>query len=63
MRLEKALGKVSADLEKIAKKLKNEKFVANARPEIVEGEREKLSDLEKQREKLTAALSRVEEAG
>ena len=63
VRLEKALDKVSADLEKIAKKLKNEKFVANARPEIVEGEREKLSDLEKQREKLTAALSRVEEAG
>jgi len=61
-RIEKALGKADADIEKIGKKLQNEKFVANARPEIVSAERQKLTDLEAQREKLAAALRRVEDA-
>lgn len=61
-RIEKALGKADADIEKIGKKLQNEKFVANARPEIVSAERQKLTDLEAQREKLAAALKRVEGA-
>ena len=62
-RLEKALAKISADYEKIGKKLQNEKFVANARPEIVAAEREKLTELEGQMEKFTTALKRVEDAG
>ncbi|MCR9134812.1 MAG: valine--tRNA ligase [Alphaproteobacteria bacterium] len=62
-RIQKALGKSDADIEKIGKKLQNEKFVANARPEIVAGERQKLTDLQAQREKLAAALQRVEDAG
>ncbi|MEM6464075.1 MAG: valine--tRNA ligase [Pseudomonadota bacterium] len=61
-RLEKALGKASAEYEKIEKKLQNDKFVANAKPEIVETERTRLSDLKGQREKIRAALERVEEA-
>jgi len=62
-RLQKALGKLDADIDKIGKKLNNEKFVANARPDIVEGERRKLGELTAQSEKLTEALGRVEEAG
>jgi valyl-tRNA synthetase len=62
-RLEKALGKMDADIGKISKKLQNEKFVANARPEIVESERQKLAGFEAQRGKLSDALKRVEEAG
>ncbi|MEM9105461.1 MAG: valine--tRNA ligase [Pseudomonadota bacterium] len=62
LRLEKALGKITADYDKIDKKLQNEKFVANARPDIVEAERQKLVDLEGQRDKLEAALKRVVEA-
>ena len=62
-RLEKALAKISADHAKIGKKLQNEKFVANARPEIVAAERGKLAELEGQMEKFTTALKRVEDAG
>jgi len=62
-RLEKALAKISADHAKIGKKLQNEKFVANARPEIVAAEREKLAELEGQMKKFTTALKRVEDAG
>ncbi len=61
-RIEKALGKADSDIGKIGKKLQNEKFVANARAEIVEAERQKLVDLNAQREKLAAALQRVEDA-
>ena len=61
-RLKRALGKVSGDMEKTARKLQNEKFVSNARPDIVEAERERLSDLESQHEKLTSALANVAEA-
>ncbi len=62
-RLAKAIGKIAAEHEKIDRKLQNEKFVANARPEIVQAERDRLVELESQRDKLAAALSRVEEAG
>ena len=62
-RLEKALGKVASDIEKIGSKLANAKFVENAKPEVVEAEREKLAELEGQRESLAVALARVAEAG
>ena len=61
-RLQKSLGKIDGDIGKIDKKLQNEKFVANARPDVVEGERQKLVDLQAQRGKLAAALLHVEEA-
>ena len=61
-RLQKSLGKIDGDIGKINKKLQNEKFVANARPDVVEGERQKLVDLQAQRQKLAAALLHVEEA-
>jgi len=61
-RLEKAIARVGDDLDKIARKLDNEKFVANAKPEVVEAEREKRAELEAQRHHLTVALRRVSEA-
>ena len=62
-RLSKASDKTNAEIDKISKKLANEKFVANARSEIVEGEREKLVVLNEQAEKLALALARIDEAG
>ncbi|MET3612424.1 valyl-tRNA synthetase [Rhizobium aquaticum] len=62
-RLEKALAKVEADIAKISSKLSNEKFVENAKPELVEAEREKLAELEGQKASLLVALSRIAEAG
>jgi valyl-tRNA synthetase len=61
-RLEKALAKTAADIDRINSKLGNEKFVANAKPEVVEAERERLAELDQQRVSLTTALVRVSEA-
>ena len=62
-RLTKVIGKVDADIERSQKKLGNEKFIANADPEVVATERERFEELKQQREQLTVALSRVTEAG
>lgn len=61
-RLEKAIGKVDAEMERIDKKLSNEKFVANADPEVVAAERERKAELEIQLASLRTALTRVSEA-
>ncbi len=63
LRLEKAIAKVDVERERILGKLANEKFVANARPELVEAERERLVELDAQKDSLGIALSRVSEAG
>lgn len=62
-RLEKAIGKVEQEKSRIASKLANEKFVANANPEVVAAERERFAELEVQRASLETALKRVAEAG
>ncbi|CAN7466978.1 valine--tRNA ligase [Agrobacterium genomosp. 3] len=62
-RLEKAIGKVDAEMERIDKKLSNEKFVANADPEVVATERERKAELEVQLTGLKTAMQRVNEAG
>jgi valyl-tRNA synthetase len=59
-RLTKEIGKATAEIERIDKKLSNEKFVANAREDVVEAEREKKVALTQDVEKLTAALQRVQ---
>ncbi|MDR7146903.1 valine--tRNA ligase [Rhizobium sp. BE258] len=61
-RLEKAIGKTEGEMARINGKLSNEKFVANANPEVVEAERERLAELQGQMESLTVALARVNEA-
>lgn len=58
-RLEKETGKIDLDIEKVEKKLNNPKFVANAKPEIVDAERERLSELEAAKEKLVVAMKRL----
>ncbi|QRM55355.1 valine--tRNA ligase [Sinorhizobium sp. BG8] len=62
-RLEKAIDKANAETGRINGKLSNEKFVANAKPEVVEAERERLAELEQQLSSLHVALGRVNEAG
>ncbi|KQO81209.1 valine--tRNA ligase [Rhizobium sp. Leaf262] len=62
-RLEKAIGKAEAELERIDKKLSNEKFVANADPEVVAADRERKTELDLQVKSLRIALQRVKEAG
>jgi valyl-tRNA synthetase len=58
-RLQKELAKVTEEIARIHKKLSNERFVANAAPEIVEAEREKLAEYQATQERLVIALSRV----
>ncbi|MEM1375789.1 MAG: valine--tRNA ligase [Pseudomonadota bacterium] len=58
-RLSKAITKQRNEVEKLTKKLANEKFVANARPEIVAAEREKLDAVKPVLQKLESALERV----
>ena len=52
-------GKIADELEKINRKLGNEKFVANAKPEIVAAERERLAELEAAAGKIETAIRRV----
>ncbi|MBS3647605.1 valine--tRNA ligase [Pseudaminobacter sp. 19-2017] len=59
VRLQKELGKVTEEIARIHKKLSNERFVANAAPEVVEAEREKMAEYQALQEKLVTALSRV----
>ena len=62
-RLTKAIGKIEGDIKKLEGKLANEKFVANAKPEVVAGEREKLAEAVPERDSLKAALARIEQIG
>ncbi|SCB41933.1 valine--tRNA ligase [Rhizobium multihospitium] len=62
-RLEKAIAKNDQEIARIAGKLSNEKFVANANPDVVAAERERLGELEGQQSSLKVALARVSEAG
>ncbi|MBI0003784.1 valine--tRNA ligase [Bartonella sp. M0177] len=58
-RLSKEMGKIDLDIEKVEKKLNNPKFVANAKPDIVEAERERLDELNAAKEKLVIAIKRL----
>ncbi len=58
-RLEKAEAKALAEIERIDRKLSNQKFVANAPEEVVEQEREKREAYRLEAEKLAAGLERL----
>ncbi len=45
-RLEKAIGKIDKDIEKITKKLGDERFMANAPAEVVQEQRDRLAEAE-----------------
>lgn len=62
-RLAKEAGKIAADIDRIEKKLSNEKFVANAKEEVVEAERERLAELKEAAERVATAESRIRDAG
>ena len=59
-RLEKDIVKIGAEIEKINRKLSNEKFIAKAPEEVVAENRSRLAEEEQKRDKLTAALSRLQ---
>ncbi|UXN02389.1 valine--tRNA ligase [Bartonella sp. HY406] len=58
-RLNKSIGKIDIEIGKLSSKLNNEKFVANARPDVVETERARLKECSQEREKLEKALARL----
>ncbi len=61
-RLEKENGKLVAEMEKIDKKLSNEKFVANAKPEVVEADRARFAELQEAQGKIAVAQQRLKDA-
>ncbi|MDP2411762.1 MAG: valine--tRNA ligase [Pseudolabrys sp.] len=61
-RLAKELTKAEADIARVDAKLKNEKFVANAPEEIIEGEKEKRAEAEGRKVKIAAALEALKGA-
>jgi valyl-tRNA synthetase len=60
-RLSKELAKADADINRVDQKLANEKFVANAPEEIIEGEKEKREEAAARRAKFAAALDLLKE--
>ncbi len=59
-RLRKELDKVSAEMEKVEKKLGNRQFTDKAPPEVVQKNRQIVAELARQRDKLTENLARLE---
>ena len=62
-RLRKEIGALAGDIDRTAKKLANPDFVARAPEEVVEENRERLSEAEAAKAKLEAALQRLETVG
>ena len=62
-RLAKESAKISAEMAKIENKLSNEKFVANAREDVVAAERERLVELKEAAERVAIAEARIRDAG
>jgi valyl-tRNA synthetase len=58
-RLQKEIAKLEGEIDKIVKKLGNEQFLAKAKPEVVEEQRERQSEAEQARAKLKEALGRL----
>ena len=58
-RLGKEIGKLDGELAKIAAKLANADFLAKAKPEIVEEQRERETDASRDRDRLKAAYDRL----
>ncbi len=58
-RLMKDVHKIEQDIEKISIKLDNPKFIANARSEIIEAERNRVMELRAAQKKISVALERL----
>ncbi len=61
-RLKKELAKIDDDIARIDKKLGNTEFMARAREEVVDEQREKRAEAEGRRAKITEALERLKGA-
>jgi valyl-tRNA synthetase len=61
-RLDKELAKADADIKRVDAKLGNEKFVANAKEEIVEEEKEKREAAVARKARIVEALERLKNA-
>jgi valyl-tRNA synthetase len=59
VRLRKEADKAGAEAEKVRRKLENEEFVARAKPEVVEENRERLASFTADQLRLAAALARI----
>ena len=57
-RLDKELAKWQKELDMVGKKLSNERFVANAKPEVVQEERDKQADYQA---KYNATVARIDD--
>ncbi len=60
-RLAKELARIEGDMAKVSGKLGNERFVANAKPEVVAAERARLAELEGEKVNVEAAKARLAE--
>jgi valyl-tRNA synthetase len=58
-RLAKEIGRLDNEIAKIAAKLANPQFLAKAKPEIVEDQRDRETDASRDRERLKAAYERI----
>ena len=58
-RLRKEIAKLDADLTKFAAKLGNPGFLAKAKPEIIDEQREREADTRRDRDRLKAAYERL----
>jgi valyl-tRNA synthetase len=62
-RLAKEVAALAADIERTAKKLANPDFVARAPEEVVDENRERLAEAEAAKDRLDAALKRLQSVG
>jgi valyl-tRNA synthetase len=60
-RLEKEIVKIEKEITFVGKKLSNEQFLSKARPEVVQEEREKASQLQTVKHKIKDNLKRIKE--
>jgi len=58
-RLAKEIGKLDSEIAKFAAKLANPQFLAKAKPEVVEEQREREADAARDRDRLRAAYDRL----
>ena len=59
LRLDKEIAKIDDDVEKVDRKLGNQQFVSKAPPEVIEEQRNRRDEAMLRREKLAAALKRL----
>jgi valyl-tRNA synthetase len=58
-RLQKEIGRLDGDLAKLAQKLQNPAFLAKAKPEVIDEQRERESQARRDRDRLKAAYDRI----